>query len=275
MKGLMTLIIVMIFSQAMIAQVYYGIDLSADKTTYTVSLKSDADIPSPLNMTSTAQVTIKFPTNANVQMDNLTPLQPLTSWNKTVRINQPTEAMDYDYITFGLASLGTTGLTFEQDSILPLFSFENIGSDCAGLVELIDNQTDAFLYPNSEHLSIKNQISVWGMGGNAYAGNYQGSIDCQSIVSTTPVTDNASSLAVFPNPALDFINVDYTINTNEDAQLILTDALGRRLMTRQLNVNQDLIQLDITKLVGGTYFIQIQSETYLSKTQSFVKVGRE
>ncbi|MFK7948107.1 MAG: T9SS type A sorting domain-containing protein [Saprospiraceae bacterium] len=263
------------------AQVYYGIDLQEDGKTYVVSLKSDVSLPTPLNMTSTAQITIKYPTSDSVQMENLTSLLPAVAWNKTVRIQQPLEATDYDYITFGLSSLGTTGITYEEDVELPLFSFENVGGVCAGLVEIIDNQNDAFLYPNSEKLSIKNQISVLGMGGSTYAGLYKGSIDCQTV-STDNIEieiDENSKIELFPNPASSWLNVTYDVEVDANAYIIIYDETGRTIKTERLQNTQgeQTITMDVEDLIERTYFLQIKGkkggETYRSKVTSFLKVN--
>ena len=257
------------------AQVFFGIDYESDNQRYIVSLKSNQTIATPLNSTSTAQVTIKFPSSDSFQIGNLTSLISNVTWNKTVRVNQPIEAMNYDYITFGLSSLGTSSIFYEKDSIVPLFYFENIGETCPGELKLVDNQLDNFLYPNSEKLSIKNYISILGAGGNAFIGIYQNDADCRMPLTTAVHTQEISEeIELFPNPATDWLMLNYKIATANPTELIICDVLGKTVYSQNLKESKGQHQtaLDITHLAEGTYFLKLIGQKYQSKTFSFIKL---
>jgi hypothetical protein len=262
-------------SYTMNGQVSYGIDLQEDQKTYIVSLKSDVTLSSPFNTTSTAQITIKFPTSDSVKMENLTSLISAVAWNKTVCIRQPLEAVGYDYITFGLGSLGTTGISYTKDSTVSLFSFQNTGEKCAGLVEIINNQNDVFLYPNSEKLSIKNQMSVLGIGINAHVGLYKSSADCetQTVVNTEIIDIVIDKISLFPNPASNWLNVMYDIPVTGTGYIIIYDALGRTVKTERLQTlqGQQTVILNIEELANSAYFFQIKVDNYYSRAISFIK----
>lgn len=267
---------IMLLSTIGYSQIYYGIELLEDQKTYVVSLKSDQTIPAPSNITGTAQVTIKFLSTDSFQVSKLTSLVPNVSWVKTVRVNQPQEATDYDYITFGLTSLGTTEFTYTKDATLPLFSFENNGGICPGKVEIIDNQTDAFLYPNTSRLSIRNHISIIGTGGNAYLGNYQGSADCQTINTTEIEVADFGTLSVYPNPAKAMINVRYETTSYEATTILIYDVSGTIVFSKNdlPKVGSNQLQIALDGMSAGTYFLQVQTESgVVSKTISFIKVG--
>lgn len=276
--GFKTIVIcsMMLLSKISYSQIYFGIELQEDEKTYVVSLKSDQTIAAPLNTTGTAQITIKLLSTDSFEVTKLTSLVPNVSWAKTVRVNQPQEATDYDYITFGLTSLGTVGLNYTKDVTLPLFSFENSSGVCPGKVEIIDNQTDAFLYPNSSRLSIRNHISIIATGGNAYLGNYQEATDCQTINTTEVAVEEFGTLSVYPNPAKEIINVRYETTSYEATSIIIYDVNGTVVFSKndlpKVGLNQ--LQIALDDMSAGTYFLQIQTESgIVSKNQSFIKVG--
>ncbi|MEO8087330.1 MAG: T9SS type A sorting domain-containing protein [Bacteroidota bacterium] len=84
-------------------------------------------------------------------------------------------------------------------------------------------------------------------------------------VLTVGVNDNieaVSSWNVFPNPAKDKINIEYTLVNNTDVQLEITDALGH-VIKQMENSNQDPgkyhVSLDLSKdnIKSGIYFVKL------------------
>lgn len=181
-------------------QVKFGIELMPDQTTYLVSMQSDTTITPPLNITSSVQITMRVPHGDapnNFTVGNLVNLQPNTAWDDNVHINSPTEAPAWDYISFALISLGTTGFTYDQGVTLPLFSFTNEADGCVGEIELINNETDPFLPPNSANANIGHSIVVFGAGlQNAYRGNIEGNETALCVPEApcfeTPTSQNIS-----------------------------------------------------------------------------------
>lgn len=159
-------------------QVKFGIELLPDQMTYLVSMQSDTTIAPPFNITSSVQITMRTPHGEvpnSFTVGNVTSLQPLTAWDDNVHIIAPPEAPAWDYISFALISLGTTGLTYDEGVTIPLFTFTNEAEACVGEIELIDNETDPFLPPNSANANIGHSIVVFGAGlQNAYRGNIEG-----------------------------------------------------------------------------------------------------
>jgi hypothetical protein len=78
--------------------------------------------------------------------------------------------------------------------------------------------------------------------------------------SATTVNENipvTSKFKVYPNPATDILHIKLERQTNENAEIILTDATGR--IVRQVNVNgkRDVV-LDIADLPAGMYIAQVK-----------------
>lgn len=69
-------------------------------------------------------------------------------------------------------------------------------------------------------------------------------------------TKSALQFKIFPNPATDFLNIssDYIL---EDAHLSIFDTKGK--LVQQQNIDDQSIQLDISRLAKGSYFAKITS----------------
>lgn len=153
------------------AQVQFRVELLEDNITYQVSLLPEITWTSPQNLTSTAQITLVIPTGG-FQEGSIRPLIPNTGWSANARFNAPIENPQYDYISFGLTSLGTSAIPYQAGQETALFTFQNVGV-CTGKVELM-TENDPFSPPNSENGNVGNQITVFGGGldNNSYGGAY-------------------------------------------------------------------------------------------------------
>lgn len=169
-----------IFSQA---QVQFGVRVLPDMSTYEVVMKSVQTWNFPQNLTGTVQITLRVPSATGVDsftVDNLNTQVSGVSWTVNGRENAPTESADFDYISFGLSSLGVS-LPYVANTETVLFQFEN-GGTCRGAVSIIDNASDPFM--NNGRISVGNQITAFGGGYNdAFAGVFlTGSNNCEDFL---------------------------------------------------------------------------------------------
>lgn len=146
--------------------------------TVKVYLTSDVYYSKMFSITSTAQVTLKIPTgmlpdiqniNLNQGVAKLIRLYENGNWVPNSRVDNPTSQPGFDFISFGLMSMGTREIEYFEGQEIPLFSFPFNG-DCLGLIELIDNDNDPFI--NNGKTSPNNAITILGARGNAYSGVY-------------------------------------------------------------------------------------------------------
>lgn len=163
------------------AQIQFRIALLADNTTYEVSYVPTVDWTTAQTVTNTSQIVIAMPTGGfNVTTSDITNLKG--SWavgNPIVRT--PTENPQMDYIYFNLQS-PIVGTPFQSGVAVPVFQFTNSGS-CTGPVELMNNENDPFLPPNSQDINIGQQVGISGAGPgvNGYARNIAiGGANCSS-----------------------------------------------------------------------------------------------
>lgn len=181
-------------------QVRFKLELMPDNTTYQVSLVSDTTWAFPYNLTSSAQVTIRAPHGEppnQFVVGNLTALQAGSEWDANVYVTSPQEAPSWDYVSFGLVSLGTSAFAYETGLEVPLFSFQNNGDNCVDSVELIHPESDPFLPPNSEAVNIGHSIVTFGGGlGGSFSGIVgTGKVPCTPISNCNePVTQNTTEI---------------------------------------------------------------------------------
>lgn len=176
-------VLLLILSNSLEAQVKFKLEIMPDSLTYQVYFLPDTTWASPDNVTSTSQVTIVVPSapddEQGFEVGNLEPLLANTSWSANAHFHSPSENPDFDYISFGLNSLGTSGIPYTMGEEVAVFSFQNVGV-CTGNAELM-TANDPFHPPNSMQANVGNQLATFGSGedNNAYTGNYDmGSSNC-------------------------------------------------------------------------------------------------
>lgn len=259
------------------AQVKFKLTQLAGGKTYQISLISDVTYSPPMNVTSTAQITLKVP-SGGLEVDRIVNLQEGTEWEPNSRTYTPEESPESDYISFGLVTTGTKNLNYEAGIELPLFTFTNI-AECNGRIALINNQTDAFLPPNSRQVNVGNQITILGANGDAYIGNTEESfVVCGEEVSTSieDIDQNQVDLSIFPNPAKTHISIKMDwARKGEFVELNVLDMTGKTVIHQQvdlkLGTNQERINLQ--SLSQGNYFIELRGADWKISSDQFVKIN--
>lgn len=66
---------------------------------------------------------------------------------------------------------------------------------------------------------------------------------------------------VYPNPFRSGITLTGLPNFGKDANILIFDALGRQLLAREMEINQDKVIIDLPSLPEGFYNLVIQSDT--------------
>ena len=78
---------------------------------------------------------------------------------------------------------------------------------------------------------------------------------------------------VYPNPTRDWLNIDYTSETEEPVLIQVRDMTGRLLNTTQLipMIGKNPAQVDMSSLSNGIYWIQISQNGTLKFTNRVQK----
>jgi hypothetical protein len=94
-----------------------------------------------------------------------------------------------------------------------------------------------------------------------------------SIVSGVERTQGPiSSFEVFPNPAVNVLNLNYTSISTGKAELYVYNTLGQKMISKEITFEQGAneVKLDVEELPQGNYFIQIQANGAIVRNQKFV-----
>ena len=138
--------------------VQFKVELLPDGITYRVSVKPSVTWTAPNNTVLGAQVTVLVPTGA-FQVTNVIGING--AWTSTPKISAPAENPAFDYFVFYMQNSPAMPLTANVET--PLFTFQRSGA-CSGAVELINNNLDAFMPPNSLSLNVGNDFTTVGGG---------------------------------------------------------------------------------------------------------------
>ncbi|HZG01067.1 MAG TPA: S8/S53 family peptidase, partial [Chitinophagales bacterium] len=93
-----------------------------------------------------------------------------------------------------------------------------------------------------------------------------------NYVSVAPIASGDITFQLYPNPASDFVFVQYkNTSTNPFATIEITDAIGRVLYSTNVKSNERLLKLDASKWSNGVFFCRLSQN---SKTLRTVKFGR-
>ena len=277
------LIILIISTATLPAQVKFLLDYNANTDEYTVSMMPERTWHSPKNKTATGQVTLKATTQQFFVKDVKSHITD-TEWVPSGRVDSPEESPNYDYIFFGLRTRGLVEMPYQAFKKTELFTF-TIEANCAREVMLVSNTEDAFLPPNSRSVNIGNSIGVLGANGEAYIGNVSDlpifcpyadpprkaeiiSAGNPTIITTKPIIDLVDKKLLYPNPTINEVNVQLTWNgKNGQKDILAYNEAGElvRLFKQNLAPGNNNFTLDVSKLGNGVYdFLLADKEQNLS-----------
>jgi len=168
-------------------------------------------------------------------------------------------------------------LPYVQGVSIPVLSFKN-EFGCSAPIQLINNQEDPFMPPNSEKANVGQSIAVYGYGHNAYGGihNKNGTADCQEAYTHTNDTDELiSKFDLYPIPAESEIFLEFEWNyPSEKVTAEIVDVLGRRMSVKSIELisGQNLHAFRIQQLAAGSYFLKLNGETWSVTMDKFQKI---
>ncbi len=83
-------------------------------------------------------------------------------------------------------------------------------------------------------------------------------------------------IQVAPNPFDQWVNVQFTAQDNEQAQIVLTDVQGRsiQMQNADLNAGANNITINTENVAAGIYFLQVRTAAGTLHTQKLIKLGQ-
>jgi hypothetical protein len=255
------------------AQIQYKVERLPNSRYYVVSAISDATYSKPMNMVSTAQVTIKVPAGG-FKVGSIQPFG--TKWSLNGRSDAPRENPDFDYINFGLRDMGTSLLPFKKGEVIPLFAFEASGT-CLGEITLMDNKTDTLKTVNEAKINVGNQMTILGAGGDAWKGNIVGATKAPCFEMTALEKGMANgAIVIYPNPVQSELTITFTRSVKEAKEGFVTlyDAAGRIMFREKRQFNDGLNEqhFDVSNLAAGTYQIEVEGLNRQNITEKVIKM---
>ena len=86
---------------------------------------------------------------------------------------------------------------------------------------------------------------------------------------TSAILTNNNYLKLYPNPAKDYVTVEYRFSSPEKPIVLkIVDVLGKPVYNKTLNYRQDQLLIDTRTFAKGSYWISIYAGSEKIKTQS-------
>jgi len=84
-----------------------------------------------------------------------------------------------------------------------------------------------------------------------------GILGVQVGISDYKRNDETELFSLFPNPAHSFVNIQFSNNLDEKAELIITDMAGRQIISQPISINQLDNKINLSGLSKGVYFVRL------------------
>lgn len=238
------------------AQVQYKIERIGDDNNFMVYAIADKTFSSPQNIVSTAQVTLVTPTES-FQVDKIINLYFNANWRVNGKTIAPKENQKSDYIYFGLENLGTNALKFAKGEDTPLFLIQ--AKTCEGSIEIMDNDKDPFIFPNSQQINVGNTMTILGAGGDAFNGvsKRYSKAECKR---TSSATLDPQKMRILPNitqPGVVKIEFNKSDKDLERGKINIYDVASRLVWSQDITAQKgyNIIDADLSRLTNGAYFV--------------------
>jgi hypothetical protein len=84
-------------------------------------------------------------------------------------------------------------------------------------------------------------------------------------------SNNLTQLSIYPNPTYDKLNINFSLNNEDEVTVYVADMVGRKVSdTYQKNTASDKIELNIDYLDSGNYMVVISTKSGMKRTEKIV-----
>ncbi|MFK8061038.1 MAG: DUF1501 domain-containing protein [Polaribacter sp.] len=200
-------------------------------------------------------------------------------------LNIDKKVIGMTYSEFGRRIRSNAGLGTDHGSAAPLFMFgtctnNSILGDAPEIDTAVDNQEGVQM--QFDFRNIYSTILTDWLGAtkqestNVLFDNFDAlplfKSGCSAALSTDDFLQQELNINVYPNPAMNFINIQFFGN-NENVKISLYNAIGaivKQITNQKFSTIQHTINVDIQNLPKGNYFVHYQSKG-ISKTKKLLK----
>ncbi len=274
-KNMVVVGLIICLAQSAIAQVRFNLSLLPDQRTYLVSMLPDQSWSTPMNAVGSAQIVLQYKADKTFLAGQIKSLISGISWSDNAYIEKPAAAPESNFICFALNERGTKNISFLQGVETPLFTFVNLEPECAGVLELVDNNNPKIqAVVQNDQINITQNMTVLGARGNAFTGILNGSVDC-TVLSTVGVNSIVKNLRVYPVPATDVLQLFWeNMPGNAATKLLVADMLGQQKTLEILTntTGEQHLRLDVASFPTGLYTACLINTTGEKQSFRFVVI---
>jgi len=117
-------------------------------------------------------------------------------------------------------------------------------------------------------------VGIYGRKNRGY-GNYMAEIGIPSLAGVANEQHKKDMGKVFPNPAFDYIQAEFSVSTAQQVDFSIYDITGRivdKLYTTHCKKGKNLIQFNIAPLAKGTYILKgVNNDGAIIMTNKFIR----
>jgi hypothetical protein len=199
----------------------------------------------------------------NFDSTSITQYNPSTDALTTVVVNK---ASSCSGSTFYLGSIffqtyGDNNIDLFRTSQLAIWDSLSINKPLVGLAP---DSVNGVMYFGNNIDSVTAKVFVCNLYGGlidsfntgVYPSNF--AFDVRSTAGINQVSSFAANLVIYPNPVADNLHMALIDSKDAQANLTLTDIIGRRVYEQQIPTNAPTV-IPINSLIPGMYFLKVQT----------------
>ena len=100
--------------------------------------------------------------------------------------------------------------------------------------------------------------------------DYNGNFEFSDVI-TIDRKETERDILIYPNPAISYLNINFTEQIDKGAILSILDLSGKLIRTFEVEDGSSNINIDISEFTAGTYFITVNGNGY-NFNSKFIKV---
>lgn len=259
-----------------VAEVVVGTVTPAGATTYSIEIDDNDDDVS--NNTFSQLITEAETTGNIIKLEVTTDHYPgETSWEIRDANNALIQSGSYQD---GPGTAGAGG----PDATMTHEYFIDLGSTGCYTFTIEDSYGDGMIYTGGTSVSnfgaeittYDGNTTVVDIAGDSFDDEADGKFQSDGSTEGASLDENtfANNMNVYPNPASNNLNVDFTLSNDADATVELLNGLGQVVATQVLGhvSGEQSVSIDVASLESGMYIVKVKtSNGEITKRVSVVK----
>ena len=112
-------------------------------------------------------------------------------------------------------------------------------------------------------------ITGFALTGSGVFAQSQGELE---RFNTSTMTEESNVVKLFPNPSVDYLQIEIKNSTLEDPRITLYNIIGNEITLEVEQKEEDVYEIQVKDLPPGYYLIAIKDEkSFFGETYKFVK----